>query len=120
MSAPADEILYAFRTNVVVSASAGTGKTFRLVALYTLLVLGLTSNGEDHDGAPAPPILPSRIAATTFSRAAASEIRARVERVLGAVAAGRFGADTEPYRAVLEQRARAVNAGEIGSPALRR
>ena len=56
-------------------ASAGSGKTFALTSRYLELVAG----GED----------PSRILATTFSRAAAAEIQARVLRraalaVLGA------------------------------------
>jgi ATP-dependent helicase/nuclease subunit A len=120
VSSLSDDALYAFRTNFVVTASAGTGKTFRLVALYALLSLGLTSKGEADEATAAAPILPSRIAATTFSRAAASEIRSRVEQVLRAVAADRFTPETEPYRAVLESRARAVGAPAPASSSMRR
>ncbi len=81
-----DRVIFAFRRNVVVAASAGTGKTHRLTALYLLLTLGLTSMGEADDRAPAPPLAPDRIVATTFSRAAATEIAVRVERALRAVA----------------------------------
>jgi ATP-dependent helicase/nuclease subunit A len=116
----ADASFYAFRTNVVVMASAGTGKTFRLVTLYALLALGLTSKGEANETNAAPAIAPSRIAATTFSRAAASEIRARVERLLRAVASGEFTPETEPYRAVLERRSHAVGGDPIGSKAMQR
>lgn len=77
-----DALLYAFRRNVVVAASAGTGKTYRLTALYLLLTLGLTSSGQRSDGAAAPPVLPDRIVATTFSRAAAAEIGHRIEAAL--------------------------------------
>lgn len=83
-----DALLYAFRRNAFVAASAGTGKTHRLTSLYVLLTLGLTSMGASAENERAAPILPSRILATTFSRAAASEIRARIERALRAVAAG--------------------------------
>ncbi|HEY4119084.1 MAG TPA: hypothetical protein VGM56_14560, partial [Byssovorax sp.] len=61
-----DRVLVAFRRNLVVAASAGTGKTHRLTALYVLLTLGLTSMGED-DGRAADPLPPARIVATTFS-----------------------------------------------------
>jgi len=77
-----DATLYAFRRNVVVAASAGTGKTHRLTTLYALCTLGLTSMGQQDVCTPCPAIAPERIVATTFSRAAAQEIRARVERAL--------------------------------------
>jgi ATP-dependent helicase/nuclease subunit A len=77
-----DATLYAFRRNVVVAASAGTGKTFRLTALYVLLTLGLTSMGQPDGATAAPAVSPERIVATTFSRAAAAEIAARVEKAL--------------------------------------
>src|SRR3712207_3524065 len=69
-----DAIIFAFRRNVVVAASAGTGKTHRLTALYVLLALGLTSMGAPDDRSAAEPVTPDRIVATTFSRAAAREI----------------------------------------------
>lgn len=77
-----DALLYEFRRNVVVAASAGTGKTYRLTALYLLLALGLTSSGQQIPGIPTPPVLPDRIVATTFSRAAAAEIAHRIESLL--------------------------------------
>ncbi len=81
-----DATIYAFRRNVVVAASAGTGKTYRLTALYVLLALGLTSMGERDDRTAAKAVSPERIVATTFSRAAAAEIAARVERALREIA----------------------------------
>lgn len=81
-----DDTLFAFRRNVVVAASAGTGKTHRLTALYVLLALGLTSMGRGPLDGPHPPLSPEHIVATTFSRAAAREIRTRVERALVALA----------------------------------
>ncbi|MFO0548072.1 MAG: UvrD-helicase domain-containing protein [Polyangiaceae bacterium] len=83
-----DAILYAFRRNLVVAASAGTGKTHRLTALYVMLALGLTSMASRRSRDTHPPIAPGRIVATTFSRAAALEIRLRVERSLRAIADG--------------------------------
>ncbi len=82
MISEVDEPIYAFERNVFVAASAGTGKTHRLTTLYALLTLGLTSMGESDALALAAPILPPRIVATTFSRAAATDIRERVERLL--------------------------------------
>jgi ATP-dependent helicase/nuclease subunit A len=114
-----DESLFAFRTNMVVTASAGTGKTFRLVTLYALLTLGLTSKGTDRDDEAAPPVAPSRIAATTFSRAAAAEIRERVQRVLAGVANGSDDAKILPYLQVLEARARRTRSPSIDSPLMR-
>lgn len=77
-----DSKIYAFRRNIVVAASAGTGKTYRLTALYVLLILGLSSSGQANEQTQAPAIGPERILATTFSRAAAQEIAQRVERAL--------------------------------------
>ena len=82
-----DATIFAFRRNVVVAASAGTGKTHRLTALYLLLALGLTSMGQIDDATPAQPVSPERLVATTFSRAAALEISLRIERALGDLAA---------------------------------
>lgn len=69
-----DGSLYAMKRNLVLAASAGTGKTHALVGVVVHLLLG-----ERLD--------PSRIVATTFSRKAAAEIRARVtaelERLAG-------------------------------------
>jgi ATP-dependent helicase/nuclease subunit A len=61
--------LYAMPRNLVLAASAGTGKTHALVGVVVHLLLG---------GRPDGAIDPARIVATTFSRKAASEIRARV------------------------------------------
>jgi ATP-dependent helicase/nuclease subunit A len=84
--AAGDATILAFRRNIVVAASAGTGKTHRLTALYVLLTLGLTSSGQPDARTPAPAVLPDRILATTFSRAAALEISRRIERALAALA----------------------------------
>lgn len=61
--------LYAMPRNLVLAASAGTGKTHALVGVVVHLLVGGRVGGA---------VDPSRIVATTFSRKAASEIRARV------------------------------------------
>ncbi|MFO0590007.1 MAG: UvrD-helicase domain-containing protein [Polyangiaceae bacterium] len=81
-----DEIVLSFQRNVVVAASAGTGKTHRLTALYVLIALGLTSMGKRSRNEAAAPVAPDRIWATTFTRAAAGEIAERVEKALGELA----------------------------------
>jgi ATP-dependent helicase/nuclease subunit A len=106
-STTADATIFAFRRNVVVAASAGTGKTHRLTALYLLLTLGLTSMGQADDGAPAPPVSPDRLVATTFSRAAALEISLRVERALEELAAW-DGVTPAAFDAVLRARSAAL------------
>ncbi|NUP05495.1 MAG: UvrD-helicase domain-containing protein [Polyangiaceae bacterium] len=83
-----DDVVVAFQRNVVVAASAGTGKTHRLTCLYVFLTLGLTSMGHRRRSVLHPPLAPDRIVATTFSRAAALEIRTRIERALRAIADG--------------------------------
>ncbi len=83
-----DRTIFAFRRNVVVAASAGTGKTHRLTALYAMLALGLTSMGERDEHTAASALAPERIVATTFSRAAAREIARRAERALVGLAEG--------------------------------
>lgn len=82
-----DRLLYAFRRNTIVAASAGTGKTHRLTAIYALLTLGLTSLGRANRSEAGPRLLPGQIVAATFSRAAAAEVRARLDALLGALAA---------------------------------
>jgi ATP-dependent helicase/nuclease subunit A len=99
-----DRTVFAFRRNVVVAASAGTGKTHRLTALYVLLTLGMTSMGEADDATAAAPVLPDRIVATTFSRAAAREIGKRVEQAL------RELATTDPADRAADGAARPLHA----------
>ena len=64
--------------NAVVAASAGTGKTELLTSIYLGHCLGL------HAGAGL--VSPTHIVATTFSRAAAREIRERLEKRFAGVA----------------------------------
>jgi exodeoxyribonuclease V beta subunit len=69
----------------LIEASAGTGKTWTLAALYVRLVLG--------HGTPAA-LLPAQILVVTFTRAATAELRERIRERL-ATAAAAFRGQTE-------------------------
>ena len=81
----AEASIYAFRKNLVVAASAGTGKTHALVGVAVHLLLG---GCQDADGGLRPAIAPEGLVATTFSRKAAAEIRARLAHELMLLATG--------------------------------
>ncbi len=66
---------YALTRNVVLAASAGTGKTHALVGVMLNLLLGASG---DERGRIREPVPPGQIVATTFSRKAAVEMRSRV------------------------------------------
>ncbi len=65
----------------LIEASAGTGKTWTIAALYLRLVLGQYQGGK--------PLLPPQILVVTFTKAATAELRERI-RVRLAEAAGAF------------------------------
>jgi len=99
----------------LIEASAGTGKTWTIAALYVRLVLG-------HGGADAfpRPLLPAEILVMTFTRAATRELSNRVRERL-VQAAGYFRgqqAQDDPYLAQLaadypDQAARDVAAHRL-------
>ncbi len=95
--------LHAFRRNVVLLASAGTGKTHALVGVLLHALLGVSELARG-------PVDPARIAATTFSRKAAAEIRERLVVELERLA---FGASSA-YASHLEAAARRLGV-EWGS-----
>ncbi len=66
----------------VIEASAGTGKTWTLAALYVRLVLGHTAHGMD----AAHALLPPQILVMTFTQAATAELRARIRSRLAQAA----------------------------------
>ncbi len=74
----------------LIEASAGTGKTFTIAALYLRLVLG--HGGSEHAYARA--LTPPEILVVTFTDAATKELRDRIRARL-AEAAGYFLADPE-------------------------
>jgi ATP-dependent helicase/nuclease subunit A len=90
------EDVFAFRRNLVLAASAGTGKTHHLVGVLVHAMLGLSELGGE--GARAR-VAPERIVATTFSRRAAGELRARLAEELEALAGGEDGAYGAQLRA---------------------
>ena len=69
-------MIFAFRRNLVLAASAGTGKTHSLVGVLVHLMMGASELGRKER--LCPPVDPSRVVATTFSRKAAAEIRSRL------------------------------------------
>ena len=93
---PPTDLLFPFRRNLVVAASAGTGKTHALVGVIVHLVLGASELGGEGLHAP---VDPGRIVATTFSRKAAAEIRARVveelERLVAVDPGSKYRADLD-------------------------
>ncbi|MBP0048613.1 exodeoxyribonuclease V subunit beta [Marinobacterium sp. AK62] len=75
----------------LIEASAGTGKTFTIAALYVRLVLG---HGDDESGFGRP-LLPPDILVVTFTNAATRELRDRIRSRL-AEAAQVFRGKSEP------------------------
>ena len=73
----------------VIEASAGTGKTWTLSALYLRLVLGLRDPIQPQS-ALGVPLLPPQILVMTFTEAATAE-RTRVLDALTAAVEGDFG-----------------------------
>jgi exodeoxyribonuclease V beta subunit len=70
----------------LIEASAGTGKTWTIAALYLRLVLG-HGNAEEETKGFARPLLPPEILVMTFTRAATRELSNRVrERLVQAAA----------------------------------
>src|SRR5476649_1875375 len=79
----------------LIEASAGTGKTWTIAALYVRLVLG----HGDADSRFVRPLLPADILVMTFTRAATRELSNRVrERLIEAAAYFRHESDSsDPY-----------------------
>jgi exodeoxyribonuclease V beta subunit len=82
MSSPLNPLDFPLHGSRLIEASAGTGKTWTIAALYVRLVLG-------HGGGNAycRPLMPSEILVMTFTRAATRELSNRVrERLVEAAA----------------------------------
>lgn len=87
-----DPLRFTLQGSHLIEASAGTGKTWTIAALYVRLVLG-------HGGQPAH--LPGQILVLTFTDAAAQELRDRIRRRLSDAAAGfADGASRDPDTAL--------------------
>ncbi|MET3134102.1 exodeoxyribonuclease V beta subunit [Oxalobacteraceae bacterium GrIS 1.11] len=77
-----DPLRFPLHGSRLIEASAGTGKTWTIAALYVRLVLG--HGGADGFGRP---LLPAEILVMTFTRAATRELSSRVrERLIEAAA----------------------------------
>jgi exodeoxyribonuclease V beta subunit len=98
MSQLLDALSFPLHGSRLIEASAGTGKTWTIAALYLRLVLG-------HGGADGftRPLMPPEILVMTFTRAATRELSNRVrERLVQAAACFRGEADADdPYLAAL-------------------
>ncbi len=85
----------------LIEASAGTGKTWTIAALYLRLVLGHGATGVRHPR----PLLPAEILVMTFTKAATRELSQRIrERLVEAAACfrgERLPRDTDPFLAAL-------------------
>jgi exodeoxyribonuclease V beta subunit len=94
MSQLLDALRFPLHGSRLIEASAGTGKTWTIAALYLRLVLG--HGGEDGF---ARPLTPPEILVMTFTRAATRELSNRVrERLVQAAACFRGEADADdPY-----------------------
>lgn len=91
----------------LIEASAGTGKTYTITALYLRLLLGHA------DGGSATPLGPEQILVVTFTEAATGELRDRIRsRIADAHLAFLLGRSDDPFVQQLidatEDRARAV------------
>ncbi|QAU32802.1 exodeoxyribonuclease V subunit beta [Janthinobacterium sp. 17J80-10] len=73
MSQTLEPIVFPLRGSRLIEASAGTGKTWTIAALYVRLVLG--HGGDDGFGRP---LAPAEILVMTFTRAATRELSDRV------------------------------------------
>ena len=108
------ENLYALPNNLVLAASAGTGKTHALVGV----VVNLFIRDRPPRGRGRPePLDPSRVVATTFSRKAAAEIRSRVthelERLASAPATSTYVGSLREDDRPLARNARTLSDEEI-------
>ena len=87
--------------NRLIEASAGTGKTWTLAALYVRLVLG-------HGRSDTQGLMPSQILVMTFTDAAVAELRERIRARLQAACRGRADARRRAGRQRGVRRIRAV------------
>ncbi|MDO4682741.1 MAG: UvrD-helicase domain-containing protein [Lautropia sp.] len=96
---PIDFPLYG---NSLIEASAGTGKTYTIAALYLRLVLGSSGEGAARHEPARRALLPPEILVVTFTEAATLELRDRIRARLSEAAAffrtgveAQAGLDTE-------------------------
>jgi len=98
---------FPLRGSHLIEASAGTGKTWTIAALYVRLVLG----HGDANTAPVRPMLPQDVLVMTFTRAATRELSDRIRARL-TEAAQMFRSSDEPEDAFLKQLWNEYDKGE--------
>jgi exodeoxyribonuclease V beta subunit len=76
----------------LIEASAGTGKTYTIAALYVRLVIGMRADSQTNAGLEAP-LLPRNILVMTFTKAATEELSDRIRARLSEAA--RYFRDVE-------------------------
>ena len=81
-------LLFPLSGNSLIEASAGTGKTYTIAALYTRLILGHGGSKYGHRRT----LIPKEILVVTFTNAATQELRNRISQRLSD-AAGYFNLD---------------------------
>ncbi|HMZ02301.1 MAG TPA: UvrD-helicase domain-containing protein, partial [Burkholderiaceae bacterium] len=93
---PLDALTLPLRGSRLIEASAGTGKTWTIAALYLRLVLGHgADDGDGNDPHPPRALAPGEILVMTFTRAATRELSDRIRARL-AEAARCFRGEAEP------------------------
>jgi len=92
-----DPMRFPLQGSALIEASAGTGKTFTIAALYLRLVLGHGGEAAFHE-----PLTPPEILVVTFTEAATKELRDRIRARL-AEAADAFASDAEEIDPLLLQ-----------------
>ncbi|MGJ7918470.1 exodeoxyribonuclease V subunit beta [Massilia sp. LXY-6] len=104
MSELLDPLTFPLHGSRLIEASAGTGKTWTIAALYLRLVLGHGNAGGEDNGFVRP-LLPPEILVMTFTRAATRELSNRVrERLVQAASYFRGEADADdPYLEALAE-----------------
>ncbi len=91
-----DPITLPIQGQCLIEASAGTGKTFTLAALYLRLLLGLGKRGEQ--GQENTPLGVEQILVVTFTEAATQELRDRIrQRIREARIAFMSGETSDPF-----------------------
>ena len=104
-----DALTFPLSGSRLIEASAGTGKTYTLAALYLRLVLGHGTSVADSSATTDQatsgfnrPLLPPEILVVTFTRAATAELRDRIRsRLVEAAAAFRQGSAEDQFLAGL-------------------
>ena len=104
-----DALTFPLHGSRLIEASAGTGKTYTLAALYLRLVLGHgasvadgSANTEQAASGFNRPLLPPEILVVTFTRAATAELRDRIRsRLVEAATAFRQGSAEDQFLAGL-------------------